>query len=535
MLDMDIQTSAVTSPGAAGASGSGPQEPHEPAGLRLDLVIDDPESIAALASYPEGRERNRFVRTALRIGIIALNQAQGRIDTESVRNEGDRLVREMEGRLADYRKQTESLLASTLKDYFDPQNGRFNERVERLVRQDGELERVMRAQVEQAERTLAETLTRHVGENSLLMQHLSPDDSNRFLGALKANIETTLGEQANAILKEFSLDNGEGALSRLVKELKDKHGEVSDGLQKRIGEVVQEFSLDNEQSALSRLVRRVEEAQGRISAEFTLDAENSALARMKRELAQMIEAQNKAAQEFQTKVVSELEAMRARKTAEAASTTHGHDFQQACFAAIQAIVNRAGDIAEDTGNTTGVLPRSKVGDAVVTLSPDSAAAGARIAIEIKEAANYTLQMSLDEIDTARKNREAGVGLFIHSRRTAPAGLEPLARYGNDIVVTWDAEDETTDAWLKAGLLTAKALAVRAATENAERAADFQAIDKAMQEIQRQVKYLDDIRTWSGTIKSNAEKVIDRAERMQKALDGELESLLTQIEQLKAEG
>ena len=510
------------------------QESAQTSGLRLDLLIEDPETIAALASYPEGRERNRFARTALRIGIIALNQAQGRIDTESVKHEGDRLVREMEGKLSEYRRQTEQLLANTLKEYFDPQNGRFNERVERLVRQDGELEKLMRAQVEQAERTLADTLTRHVGENSLLMQHLSPDDSNRFLGALKASIEGTLAVQANAILREFSLDNGAGALSRLVKELKDKHGEVSESLQKRIGEVVGEFSLDNEQSALSRLVRRVEEAQGRISAEFTLDAENSALARMKRELTQMIEAQNQAAQAFQTKVVSELEAMRARKTAEAASTTHGHDFQNACIEALREMAGRAGDIVEDTGNTVGVIPRSKVGDAVVTLSPDSVAAGARIAVETKEDASYTLKSSLDEIAVARQNRAAGIGLFIHSRRTAPEGLEPLARYGNDIVVTWDAEDETTDAWLKAGLLTAKALAVRAAADNAERAADFQAIYKSITEIQRQARYLDDIRTWSQTIQNNAGKVLDRADRMQKALDAELEALGLQVAQLKAE-
>jgi len=52
-------------------------------------------------------------------------------------------------------------------------------------------------------------------------------------------------------------------------------------------------------------------------------------------------------------------------------------------------------------------------------------------------------------------------------------------------------------------------------------------------IQRQVKYLDEIRTWSGTIKNSAEKVIDRVERMQKALDGELETLGQQFEQLKS--
>ena len=380
-----------------------------PTGLRLDLLIDDPETMAALASYPEGRDRNRFARTALRIGIIALKQAQGRIDTESVKNEGERLVREMETRLDDYRRQTEALLTSTLKDYFDPQNGRFNERVERLVRQDGELEQLMRAQVEQAEKSLAETLTRHVGEDSALMQQLSPDESNRFLAALRGHVEETLSTQANAILREFSLDNSEGALARLVRELKEGHGVAAEGLQKRIGEVVQEFSLDNEQSALSRLVRRVEQAQKQINAEFSLDDQNSALARMKRELTQMIEAQNSAAQQFQTQVVGALEAMRAKKTAEAASTTHGHDFQQAGFEVLQALATQAGDIAEDTGNTTGLLARSKVGDAIVTLGPDNAAAGARIAVEFKEAANYTLKTTLDEIDTARKNRDAGIG------------------------------------------------------------------------------------------------------------------------------
>jgi len=508
-------------------------EAEQETGLRLGLMIEDPESIAALVSYPEGRERNRFVRTALRIGILALNQAQGRFDSESMRNEGERLVRDMEGKLADYRRQTETQLTNTLKEYFDPQNGRFNERVERLVRQDGELEKLMRARMEESERTLAETLTRHVGADSMLMQHLAPGESNRFLASLREHVEKTLATQADAILREFSLDNTEGALARLVRELKDKHGEAADGLKARIGEVVQEFSLDNEQSALSRLVRRVESAQKQISDEFSLDAENSALARMKRELTQMIKDQDTAAREFQTKVVSALDAMRARKAAEAASTTHGHDFQQAGFEVLQGLATQANDIAEDTGNSAGLIPRSKVGDAVITLGPDNAAAGARIAIEFKEAGNYTLKTTLEEIDTARKNRDAGVGLFVHSRRTAPDGLEALARYGNDIVVVWDAEDETSDAYLKAGFMAAKALTVRARMENAEHTADFLAIDKSLTEIQRQVKYLDEIKTWSGTIKNSAEKVIDRVERMQKALDVELETLGQQVEQLKS--
>lgn len=225
--------------------------------------------------------------------------------------------------------------------------------------------------------------------------------------------------------------------------------------------------------------------------------------------------------------------MRARKAAEAASTTPGHDFQQAGFDILQDIATRANDIAEDTGNSTGLILHRKIGDAVITLSPDNAASGACLAVEFKEDASYTHKATLEEIGIAPKNRDVGVGLFVRSRRTAPAGLEPLTRYGNDIVVVWDVEDETSDVYLKAGFMAAKAMAVRTRMENAERATDFQAIDKPLTEIQRQVRYLDEIRTWSGTIKNSAEKVIARVERMQKALDGEMETLGQQIEQLKS--
>lgn len=157
-----------------------------------------------------------------------------------------------------------------------------------------------------------------------------------------------------------------------------------------------------------------------------------------------------------------------------------------------------------------------------------------IAVEFKEDASYDLKKTLDEIDIARKNRGAGVGLVVHSARTAPKGMETLARHGNDIVVVWDAEDEASDAYLRAGFMAVRALAVRARLENAARTADFQAIDKSLTEIQRQVDYLEKIKSWTSTIKNNADNVIDRIEKMQRALVGELDTLGEQIEQLKAD-
>src|SRR5690606_23178649 len=119
-----------------------------------------------------------------------------------------------------------------------------------------------------------------------------------------------------------------------------------------------------------------------------------------------------------------------------------------------------GDIAEPTGNIPGIIPKCKVGDAVIELSPDSAAAGQKIVIEAKQKDGYTFRQALSEIDEARRNRGAQIGLFVFSRRTAPAGQEVVSRIGDDVFIVWDHEDEASDLFLKVGYTLAKALCVK---------------------------------------------------------------------------
>ncbi len=120
-------------------------------------------------------------------------------------------------------------------------------------------------------------------------------------------------------------------------------------------------------------------------------------------------------------------------------------------------------------------------------------------VEAKEHASYNLTTALKEMEEARQNREAESGLFVFSKKTAPAGLEPLARYGTDVVVVWDADDVATDTHLRLGLSVARALCTRKALERSSLDVDFTAIDAALLEIAKQVKELDDVRTWTETI------------------------------------
>ena len=500
--------------------------------IELRLLITDPDLCGALEVHEEGHHRHDFAVASMKIGALALEQARGRIDAERVRAEGDRLLENLGRALSEHQRSVAEQIGTCLKDYFDPESGRFNERVERLVRKDGELEGLLRSQIGGEGSELAKTLAGHVGEHSPLMQLLDPEASDGILGSLAISVEKTLGEQRERILSEFSLDNKEGALSRLVAELAEHHGEVGEALEKRIGEVMAEFSLDREDSALSRLVGRVEQTQRRISSEFSLDEEGSALARMKRELLEVIDTQRQANERFHGEVLKRLTEMVARKQEAARSTSHGDDFEAAVFEQLNRLGQRAGDVATPTGNTTGRIKNCKKGDAIIELGPEHAAAGARIVAEAKENASYTLQKALAEIEEARKNRDAGVGLFVFSKRNAPEGLEPFGRYGNDVILVWDAEDPRSDVVLIAGLSVARALCARGRARSDAEAADFDAIERAILEIEKQACSLDEVTKSAETIRNGSEKILKRTEIMRRAFRDQIETLSEKVRDLQ---
>ena len=79
-----------------------------------------------LSGYEEGPERIELALSALRIGAIALRQAQGRIDAERTRHGDEIFISNMSNALENHQKEVTGQIAGYLKDYFDPENGRFN-------------------------------------------------------------------------------------------------------------------------------------------------------------------------------------------------------------------------------------------------------------------------------------------------------------------------------------------------------------------------------------------------------------------------
>lgn len=222
--------------------------------------------------------------------------------------------------------------------------------------------------------------------------------------------------------------------------------------------------------------------------------------------------------------------LQARREEAARSTRHGDTFQGQLGELLSAEAQRLGDVYEAVGATTGAIKNCKTGDFVTALGPESSAVGARLAWEAKEDKSYDLRYALTEIEQARKNRQAQIGIFVFSKTTAPADLQPFGRYGNDIVVVWDAEDATTDLYVKVAYSVGRALAIRVRDDSAQ--TQVQEVELATRNIEKQLQYLDEFKTWGETVKGHGEKISDRAVRMAAELTKEIKRLDRQVEALK---
>ena len=512
-----------------------------PNALHLELIVRDPEILAALSKYEEGPDRDDFVLTALRIGVLALRQASGIVDADAVRVEGERLVGTIRELLTTNTNTFLGDVSATLKSYFDPSVGQLPQRLDRLMKKDGELQALLVQHLDGDDSVIARTLGKHIGQDSPLLRLLSPQEKEGVIAALGKSVDSALQTQREHVLRQFSLDDKESALSRLVAEMTGANGKLRQDLAQDVQELQKEFSLDNEQGALCRLVKRVEKAQSTMTNEFsldnkesalcrlvklmetannsinaslTLDDETSPLSRLRRGLTEIIERLETSSSEFHQEVKITLETFKARREEAARSTRHGEEFEDAVGAMLQTMAQKAGDVFEATGDRPGLIPRCKVGDHVITLGAESAAPGSKIVIEAKEKLGYDLAMALEESDEARKNREAQIGLFIFSSKTAPAGLEPFARHGKNLVVVWDQADLASDIYLRAAMSVAKALVVRERLAE-EKSKDLDTVKRALAALTKEISSLGQICTWAQTVKRTGEKIGKKAESLQK--------------------
>jgi uncharacterized coiled-coil protein SlyX len=391
------------------------------------------------------------------------------------------------------------------------------------------------------------------------MRRLDPKDAASISRSIETSVKEVLDTEQTRILGEFSLDNENGALTRVVAQLESTNVKFTGDIEKQIKAAVREFSLDDETSALSRLVRKVEEAKDRITDEFsvdnqdsainklnlvlaetrqsiddnlTLDNETSALARLRKQLTDVLGDIQTKNQEFQQDVSAKLASLVTKHQEEMRSTTHGISFEEDFCNFLQREAQRAGDVFTATGSKPGAIPKCKIGDAVIELGSEAAAAGERIVFEAKSSKKYSLADARQEIEEARRNRSASVGVFVFAKSTAPAGLQPFTRIDHDIFVVWDAADPSTDIYLAAAVSVAKALLFRQKAAETQSAGDIQGIELAVNILEKQLKGLEDMETWTSTIQSSGSKIAKEIVKIRETAKVQIEQLRSCLDALR---
>src|SRR5437867_2385669 len=226
--------------------------------LSLHLIVTDADVVGALSKIDERQQRDDYAIAALRVGVLAIRQASGVLDSRTIHDECNHLLKTVGETLSAHTDSVSDQVAALLGKYFDPTAGEFPQRIDRLIRRDGELEILLSKHVNGDGSWLAKTLETHVGASSPLLQMLSPDQRNGILAAIKETSEMIVGEHSKYICRQFSLDDKDSALSRLIDEIADKNGTLRRELSEDVEHIRKEFSLDNEDGALARLVQRVE-------------------------------------------------------------------------------------------------------------------------------------------------------------------------------------------------------------------------------------------------------------------------------------
>lgn len=503
--------------------------------LYLHLSITDPEVVAALTDAGEGRDRQEFAQTALRIGVLSLKAARGTIDGGTIRNESERLLLTLEERLSSHREVLDEALGvrcgrtSTLQAAHSPSAcSAWCARTAscppslpvRWKRLGARLTRCLRSTWAPTA-SYADCSAQRKATNSWAQcaGRSTPSFSCRAKRSPRSSRST-----APTVPLAASCENSRNATATWSANLGEK-----------VSSVVGEFSLDNKDSALSRLVGRVESAQRQISAQFSLDNPESGLTCIVQRIERFEQAQTERTSQFETRVTTLLEKLVNRREESRRSTVHGNEFEALVGEQLQAHCVGSDEVFDSVGDTTGQIPRCKIGDFVVILGPDSAATGAAIVIEAKASGGYTLKSTLDEADQARRNRSASVCLFIHSARTAPAGLADLHRWGQDVVVVWDEDQPATDVRLKAAYMVAKALAVRAGQHDENEAASLAEMDAAIEAIRKQISGFEEIQTSATTVVNSGQRIFKRADLMSQEIERKLLILQEHTARLRSVG
>lgn len=375
--------------------------------------------------------------------------------------------------------------------------------------------------------------TRVVEEKFRQVEREMDEKITTFREDLKQRLEQYFRAEGGSVPLCIERHFGEnGSVSRILETyFNSEKGRLCDILDGKVGPnsyLGRQINPDNREGLLNRIEETVEEilreGSGRILESFSLDDETSALSRLKRSLREEIEKLQKSTSEHYAEIRSLLEKEKGRLEEAERGTAKGRDFETALYDHLAAVARNLEDESENTSGAKGFVAYEKVGDYVVRLGETTRAPGKAVVFEAKKASGYTLKKTLEELDRAKKNRGAEIGIFAFAKGMEPAEVNDFYRYGNDFIVTVD-EDQLVKGkpllFFDAAYRIARTLIVSRVREEEEQAVDADYIRSEIENIMGALRYASDIFTKVGTIRNSADAIEKDTEKLQSKIEEHL--------------
>jgi hypothetical protein len=373
------------------------------------FVLTDSGLSAFLAERPPD-DRSAIVERALRIGLLALQDAGVTVNVDVVRGEFEKLVRQAE----QVNERAATALEQTLRTNFADGDGRLPRTLERFLGDRGAL------------RSMVDELF---------------DESKR---------DSAIGRIGGMLERYF-----DGDTSKLATLLDPT----------RLGSPMHQF--------------RQEIAAGFKSVEERLVAIEAAAA--------------------------------ARAGERQRSAAKGADFEDLLEGMLADVARGNGDLIDATADEIGNSIRSKKGDFVLTVNPEtSRERDLRIVVEAKDRKMSAREMR-DELREAKANRSAAVALVVFTPAHAPAGVAPFDIRAGDVYCVIDPT-APEPAMLEAAVRLARLVAVATLAET-ELDVDAAVIGAALEGIRQELDAIRGLKAHLTSISGASATVAAGLDRM----------------------
>lgn len=510
----------------------------------VEIAIRDarPEALTSLAGMTPSQQ-GQLAHEAWLIGYRAVTNAHRLAEEARLNDIGKTLLEDIDGQLRTHTERQAERMQDAFATYFDPESGQLGERLRQFVGDGGTLPALLERHLGPQNSVLVETLVKHVGEHSPLFKKLSPTDSEGLLQLMSERLRLAFESQNGALQMALDPQCEGGAISRFVAGLRNELKRAEDDQAAQLKIALAALDTTKEDSLLNQLRRDAQHAREQLLQAINPNIPGSPLGVIQTSLTErlerfaksqqdQLEELKKSASEHQRDVREAVQRIELRKQEELHGTRGGRLFEDAVLDFIQRAVGGHGYVVENTGSSVGLRPACKIGDAVIEFPAGHAFSGARIVAEAKCDKSYSVSSALAELDQARANRGACVGIFVMAKSRAGAGFPTFARYGQDVLIVWDDENAASDPYLEAALMVGLALAIRHRTVASD--GDLQALQKIEQRIAREVERLLDIRGAAEKIRKQVEVIEEAADNGNRGLQKLLKDAKKTLCALKVE-